>query len=313
MARRVNAIITGATGFIGSALVRNLLESGSRVAVIIREDSPNLWRLGDNNNLTVVNGELSNMKEWPKALSGFRADVFYHLAWDGVGNTSRNETAQAANIEPALATMQIAKMLGCTRWIGTGSQAEYGPLNKPISEKEPTEPSTLYGAAKLSTCLLSQIFGKQIGIGTAWGRIFSTYGPEDNPGWMLVDLIKKILRGQRPMLTMGEQIWDYLYVDDAAEALRYLGNTPNASGIYNIGSGRSQTIRSIVEMVRDMIDPDFPLVFGEIQYRPDQVMHLEASIDKIHKETGWYPKTELETGLRLTIEAIKKAVKKYES
>ncbi|HEY5976165.1 MAG TPA: NAD-dependent epimerase/dehydratase family protein [Geobacteraceae bacterium] len=304
----VNAIVTGATGFLGAALVSRLLASGGRVAVIARQDSPNLKRLPSHPDLLVVHGDFSDVGAWQEPLAGFPAEVFYHLAWNGVGNKYRNDPMQIANIDPSLETLRLARTLGCRRWVGTGSQAEYGPLNRRISENDPPAPSSLYGAAKAATCLLTQVMGKQLGVEPVWARVFSTYGPGDNSGWMLVDVIRQLLNGQRPALTPGEQLWDYLYVDDAAAAMFAMGKAASLSGVYNLGSGQSQSIRSIAEMARDLINPQLPLGFGEIPYRPDQVMHLEADIDKLTRDTGWRPRVSLESGIGNLIEWIKGAV-----
>ena len=111
-----------------------------------------------------------------------------------------------------------------------------------------------------------------------------------------------MLHDQRPSLTLGEQLWDYLYVRDAAEAVYRLGTTPTAEGVFNLGSGQVHTIRHIVERIRDMIDPGLPLGFGEVPYRPDQVMHLQADIAKLTAATGWTPRTSLEDGLAATVQ-----------
>jgi len=303
--RPVNAIVTGATGFLGAALVARLLASGGRVAVIARQDSPNLKRLPNHPDLLIVNGAFNDVGAWQEPLTGFPAEVFYHLAWNGVGNKYRNDPMQISNIDPTLETLRLARKLGCERWVGTGSQAEYGPLNRRISENDPPEPTSLYGAAKAATCLLTQVLGKQLGIEPVWARVFSTYGPGDNSGWMLVDVIKQLLNGQCPALTLGEQLWDYLYVDDAADALFAMGKAANLSGVYNLGSGQSQSICSIAEMTRDLINPELPLGFGEIPYRPEQVMHLEANIDKLTRDTGWRPSVSLVSGISNLIEWIK--------
>jgi nucleoside-diphosphate-sugar epimerase len=111
--------------------------------------------------------------------------------------------------------------------------------------------------------------------------------------------------GERPKLTAGEQLWDYLYVGDAADALAALGFAEKISGIYNVGSGQAYLLRTIMEMVRDMINPAFPLVFGEKPYKAQEVMHLEANIDKITRDTGWYPRISLEEGLRNLIASLR--------
>ncbi len=136
----------------------------------------------------------------------------------------------------------------------------------------------------------------------AWIRIFSLYGPRDNPDYMIPSLVEKLLRGEKPSLTAGEQLWDYLYVQDAAEAIVSVGQTAGAEGVFNLGSGRVETIRQTVEQLRDLIDPSLPLGFAEVPYRPDQVMHLQADISRLHAATGWTPRTTLADGLAQTIQ-----------
>lgn len=307
----LNAVVTGATGFIGSALCHEIVNCGGKVAAIVRKESSNIARLPRHPNLFIIDGSTENVKEWENQIYNLNVDfeVFYHLAWEGVGNTARNSGLQINNINPAIETLYIAKQIGCTKWIGAGSQAEYGPLNKVILEADPTFPTTMYGASKLATAHLSRITGEQIGIKTVWARIFSTYGPGDNSGWMLTDLIRQLIRKEWPRLTKGEQLWDYLFVSDAALAFFALGCSEESNGIYNLGSGQSYTIRYIVETVRDMIEPGFELVFGDIPYRQDQVMHLEANIEKIKRDTNWNPKVNLHTGLEKTIHYIRQLIR----
>lgn len=300
----LNCIVTGATGFIGAALVNKILLMGSKVTAVVRDKSNP--RLPRHPNLTVIEGSLEEISEW-KFMLDYQPDVFYHLAWNGVKNLDRNEQFQIENISASIDTIHLAKKLGCKRWIGTGSQAEYGPLNCCISENSPVNPTTLYGVSKLATGLLSEVTGTNLEIQTVWVRVFSTYGPGDNQGWMLTDLIRQLHSELSPKLTKGEQLWDYLYIDDAVDALVTVGTHPKASGIYNLGSGKCQTIRSIVETVKRLMGSKVLLRFGEIPYRSDQVMHLEADVKKLRQDTGWYPKVDLEDGLSNTINYIIRA------
>jgi UDP-glucose 4-epimerase len=304
----LRVVVTGATGFIGSRLCRELLSSGTTVYAVIRASSPQLVRIPNHPSLHIVEGDLSTVLQWGNELKkvngGF--NVFYHLAWEGVGNKFRNDEIQIHNLNSVLETINLAKDLGCRQWIGTGSQAEYGPLNQVIREDAPTKPSTLYGAVKLAAGNMSAIWGGKLNIPCQWVRIFSTYGPGDSGGWLLTDVISQLLDGIVPKLTLGEQLWDYLHVQDAAEALIALAeSSPVNCETYNLGSGRSQSIRAIVETVRDIIDPEIPLVFGDISYRSDQVMHLEANIDKLTDQTGWKPRIDLQIGLNQTVEYIR--------
>lgn len=293
----MRAAITGGTGFIGSALVRKILDSGGQVAVISRPDSPNLWRLPVHPALTMINGSLEDLATVSGEVQAFGPEVFYHLGWIGVANRYRNDINQTANINITLESVRLASMTGCRRWVGAGSQGEYGPLNRRISEADAPEPTTLYGASKVAAWALANALGRQIGLEMVWARVFSTYGPGDDEGWMLPDVINQLLQGKKPALTLGEQAWDYLFVDDAAEALYQLGSAAQVSGIYNLGSGQSLSIRRIVEHIRDQIDSSLPLGFGMIPYRPDQVMHLEADITRIQQHTGWVPRVSFPEGI----------------
>ena len=110
---------------------------------------------------------------------------------------------------------------------------------------------------------------------------------------MIPYLVDALLSGRTPALTSGEQLWDYLYVDDAAEALRMLVATPAASGFYVLGSGEARPIRAIAELIRDRIDPALPLEFGE---KPD-ARSLLADVSKLVSDTGWAPRTPLAEGI----------------
>lgn len=136
----------------------------------------------------------------------------------------------------------------------------------------------------------------------AWLRLFSSYGPKDNPDWMIPYLIGALQRREKPALTLGEQQWDYLYVGDVAEAIYLTALSGTAEGVFNLGSGRVDALRRIIEYIRDLIEPTLPLGFGAVPYRPDQVMHLQSDITKLQRETGWKPRTNLQDGLKKTVD-----------
>jgi nucleoside-diphosphate-sugar epimerase len=205
------------------------------------------------------------------------------------------------NLSYELALLQLAERVGVKQWIGLGSQAEYGPCNKPIEETAPTRPTTLYGVAKLCAFLLARHMSECLGMRCVWLRLFSAYGPMDDPGWMIPYLALRLLRRERPSLTEAEQYWDYLYVTDVAEALYRVATARDVAGVFNLGSGDAHSLRAVIERVRDMIDIRLPLGFGETPYRPDQIMHLQANIAKITGLTGWSPHVTLDDGLRETI------------
>jgi nucleoside-diphosphate-sugar epimerase len=298
----MHALVTGATGFIGSHLVRLLLQKGNEVSVLIRPNS-DTWRIKDVlSAVEVIHGDLSAIEQAGDMIRAFVPEMVFHLGWYGVGNRYRDDPAQVSqNLYGSLKLLELVAKAGCQRWLGLGSQAEYGRYDRVIAEGLPPQPTTLYGITKLSVCLLSQKLCEVYGIGFTWLRLFSLYGPTDTPQWMIPYTILTLLKKQKPALTLGEQRWDYLYVEDAVEAIWRAAITSSARGIFNLGSGEAHTIKSIVERTRDLIDTNLPLGFGEVPYRPDQIMHLQADISRLQQATGWAPQVSLDEGLRRTV------------
>lgn len=297
---RRRIFVTGATGFIGSFLVRQLVAAEREVAVLLRPSS-DPWRIKDLlNRVVVVEGSMEDVASFAPHLAKFRPEAVAHLAWRGVTNQHRNDVSQTANVPESIVLYTTARDCGCARFVGMGSQAEYGPVSARIDEQVPTRPTTVYGAAKLSTALMLDRLADADGLSFAWLRLFSSYGPKDDPSWLIPYMARLLFAGERPALTAAEQLWDYIYVEDAAAAVLAALDC-DARGFFNLGSGVALPLRSIIELVRDRINSSLSLGFGEVPYRPDQVMHLEANIDALKAASGWEPKVPLEEGMTRTI------------
>lgn len=294
-------LVTGATGFVGSAVTRHLVDQGQDVAILLRSSS-NTALLGNLlSSVTPIYGDMSNLAKVKTEIADFAPSIIGHLAWGGVNGEFRNDSVQVDNLHASLDLYALGRDLGVQRFVGLGSQAEYGALPNKISEDAPTHPTTLYGAAKLSTYFMLDRLSAQDGIDFAWLRLFSSYGPGDNPKCIIPYLILRLLKGEKPSLTAGEQMWDFIHVDDVAAAIAatLLGQ---AKGVFNLGSGTTSPLKDVITRLRDSIDPSLPLGFGEIAYRPDQVMHLEADISALTAATGWKPVISLDDGIRQTVE-----------
>lgn len=297
------AVITGPTGAIGVALCKLLAKNGVQVYAIVRPESQRAKRIAEIPNVEIVECGLDEFGRLHHKMKEYNADAFFHLAWAKTVGAGRNDmTAQIRNIQYTMDAVHAAMVLGCSAFIGAGSQAEYGRVNHALTPDRPCFPENGYGMAKLCAGQMSRVECEGLGIDHIWPRFLSVYGPYDGEKALIPILIRKCLNGEKTALTAGEQMWDYLYAEDAAGALYRLALYGKSGAIYPVGSGKARPLREYLETVRDMIDPSVELGFGEIPYGDKQVMHLEADISALKADTGFEPKVSFEDGIRETIE-----------
>lgn len=278
-----------------------LMEEGCSVALLLRTSSKTLLIKDVVEQSTVILGDMNDLEAVREQIAAHAPEIIVHIAWQGVNGVNRNSSIQLDNVLTTLQLYQIGRDLGIKKFVGLGSQAEYGPQSGRINESTPPHPTTIYGAAKLATYLLLDRLSAVDGIDFAWLRLFSGYGPGDDPRCLIPYLISSLLKREAPNLTRCEQIWDFIYVDDVAAAIVAAAHG-NAKGVFNLGSGIPLPLKEVVERLRDVIDPSIPIKFGDVPYRPDQVMHLEADISALVSATGWRPSISLEDGLRFTVD-----------
>lgn len=296
MGKMKTAVVTGAAGFAGFSLVVNLLKHEYNVYAIVRPNSQHNERLKNTNinriasiksslideKLRVVEVDASDYIQLPEKIHD-KCDVFFHLSWSGKRDDFEE---QQKNIDWCINTVEAAKKLGCSKFICTGSQAEYGVKQGIITEDLFPEPINAYGAAKLAALYLTKRKAEQLGLDWIWARIFSLYGLYEPPGRMLPDLINSLARGEKVYLTDCSQYWDYLEVEDAAEALIALAEKGNSGEIYNVANGAYRPLREYVELMRKF-SKGGQIVYGD---KATPYISLRPSIDKINTHTGWKPK-----------------------
>lgn len=293
------AIVNGATGAVGSALTKHLIDHGVTVYTVIRPSSQRVENIPEG--ARIVRSDMAEMERLPEKING-QVDAFFHLAWAHTIGPGRNDMlAQTDNIRCSIQAVRAAKELGCQVFVGAGSQAEYGRIEGKVTADAPCFPTTGYGMAKLCAGQMTRMECQRLGMRHVWARILSVYGPHDGPLSVIPMMMDKLLKGERPALTKGEQLWDYLYSADAADALWRMALNGQDGAVYPVGSGTVRPLKEYFMILRDAIDPELPLGLGELPYGPGQVMRLQADISALQRDTGFVPSTPFEDGIRETL------------
>ena len=299
-----SAVVNGSLGTIGIALVKQLLARHIRVyAVAWPPEDARLALIPEGARVVLCDmrevGRLTEMIPEP-------VDAFFHLAWMGpIGEGREDMLLQTNNIRCAVEANQTAGALGAQVFVGVGSQAEYGRIEGLVRAELPCFPVSGYGMAKLCAGQMTRSVSRKLGMRHVWARVLSVFGAYDGPLTVISVILSKLLKGEKPSLTGGEQLWDYLYADDAAEALICMAENGKDGKIYPVGSGRSRPLREYFEILRDAVDPALPLGLGELPYPPGQVMHLQADISGLTEDTGFVPRVSFEEAAKTVVKAFR--------
>ena len=291
-------IISGATSSIGIALCEECVTNGIGVVAIIRPESSKCSLIPKSNLIEIVESELSDYDSINS--EGIHADAFFHLAWGSTnGAAARDNTyAQADSIQTTLKAVELAKRCNCKVFVGAGSQAEYGRTNEVLTGDTACNPETAYGMTKLCAGMLSRLMCRQKGIDHVWTRILSAYGPNCSKRTVITYAVDTLLRGEKPILSDGRQVWDFIYISDVARALLACARSGVSDKTYVIGYGKSKLLREFLEEARDILSPGQDMGFGERPYNADAVMHLECDISELTSDTGFVPDVDFKKGIK---------------
>ena len=299
-------IITGATGAIGRALIKICIEAGYKVLAVVHRTSERTAELKTIENCQVLYLNLSEydhaMEEMAKqdiTLDGY--DLFFHLAWMAPFGEGRNNLElQLENVKASLAAVRYAKALGCTTFVGAGSQAEYGRVKGKLSPETPTYPETGYGIAKLCGGQMTRLACEQAGIKHIWTRVLSVYGPYDGAQSLISVAIDDMINNRDTSFTPCDQIWDYIYSEDAARAMLLAAQKGKHGSVYVIGSGEAHLLKEYIQKIEEITNYKKVIGFGKRPYNEKQVMHLQADISAL-TDLGFKPQVSFEEGIKQTI------------
>ncbi|MDO8671769.1 MAG: NAD(P)-dependent oxidoreductase [Dehalococcoidia bacterium] len=292
-------LITGAAGFIGANLVRELLGQGARVHAIVRP-ATKLWRFaGIASELTLHTGDLTDGERLREIVGEVRPEIIFNLAARGIVHSERNrwETVRT-NVLCTANLLEVTSQIDYQRLVHVGSSTEYGANSKPMKESDRLEPLTLFGASKAAASLLCQQVSRTEKRPIVVLRPFSVYGHWEPPTRLIPTAILAVLRNQTIDLTSPRYRRDFIFVEDVTEACILAALSDKAVGqILNIGTGRQWNNEEVVSMVQDVLGQKVEVRVGNFPPRVSDTDNWVSDTRKTRRLLSWEPHHSLHSGI----------------
>lgn len=295
------AIVTGASGFIGSALVQELLSAHVEVYAVVRRDSLKKDVLKPVPGLTIIECNMDEYYTLRERICTPSIDVFYHLAWEGSAGPLRSDVQiQLNNVKYTVDAVKTAKELHCGCFCGAGSimEIEAGCFI-PQNGSRPSKTS-IYSSAKLAAHYMAKSIAADLGIPFIWGMISNAFGVGEISPRFVNTTIRKFMHEFEVDFTEGCQLYDFVYISDMAHAFYLLGLSGIPFSTYYIGSGQPRHLREYIEIMRDCITPNVILRFGSIPYNGVCLPIETFDTSKLLSDTGFRPVISFDEGIRRT-------------
>lgn len=301
-----NVLISGASGFIGSHLIKRLVNEGAHVSALMMPECSPRAITTYLKHLKIITADISDVHSLQAALALENPDIVFHLAacvdvrrdWDCVSLMIKNNLIGTANLLHVLKDRQIDLM------INIGSSEEYGYASVPQSEANRELPVSPYSFSKVAAVYLCQMAARAFNFPVVTARLFPVYGPGQDSGMFIPSAIRKLSERQEFRMSPGEQIREFNYVDDVVEALIRLSSCGDKviGSVINIGNGIPYKIIEVINTIRALIEDNAFISVGALPYRVGEVMESYCDNSLLKNLTGWSPRFSLEKGLELTVQ-----------
>lgn len=302
MFKKKRVLVTGAYGFIGANLVRELLNKRAEVFTISRKDSQK-WRLNDVlaqiNDFDITLTDLSGLKRLGEKI---KPEIIYHLASYG-GHHFQNEEKKIIeiNLTGTLNLLEALFNIPYQMFVNTGSSSEYGYKKKKMKECDLLEPVSFYAATKASATLLGQVYAKYYKKKIVTFRPFTVYGPYDNSNKFVPTVIRSCIKGETVKLTNGASNHDYIYSEDLIRAYLMAPFNKKISGeVINLGTGRQYENEEVISLVEKISGKKIAVVKGAYKKHSWDTSYWVADNRLAYKLMGWKPEYSFKKGLLKT-------------
>lgn len=300
------AVVTGANGFLGSLLVKKLLEND--VEVIAADMA------GCNNNLPdgvrFVEFDMRDFASLKNKVSDTDIDVIYHMAWIGSSGPARSDySLQLNNVKYTCDAVKIAAEMGIKRFVGAGTLAQMDCMAYIGQNGSTPNGVSCYGTAKIAAQYMSKAQANVSKIEHVWCFISNTYGIGNTTMNFVNFASKKMMSGERAAFTSADQNYDFVYITDTINGLYLCGKNGKSNSSYYIGSGKARQLKEYITIIRDTIDKNIPLYLGEVPFNGVSLPIEEYSCDDITADTGYKASVDFEDGIVKTIEWLRENLK----
>ena len=295
------AIVTGSNGFLGCALCKQLSQQGVEIIAIVRDKEEDISEIQFLSGLRIIYCDLSEFIILPDLIPDRDVDVFFHLAWIGSAGLLRsNDDIQIKNIRYTCDTVKACYALRCKRFVFSASLMEYEIHALMDSDKTPGI-NTLYCSAKLAADYFARTLAGSMNIAFLCAMITNIYGPGEISPRLINNSLRKMLAGEHCSFSAGDQIYDFIYITDAAKAFVAIGEKGLSNRVYYIGSLSPHPLKEFLCQMRDQVDPHIEIGLGEIPFNGVQLNYREFDIEALKRDTGFEPSVDFINGIRHTI------------
>lgn len=303
---RERVLVTGASGFIGSHVVRRLLESGADVyAMSPSVSSVYPVRLAEvAADITHIEANITDRAAMDYVATTIEPRYIVHLAaFTHVGKSfHRVDENVQTNIQGTVNLLQ-AFVGRYERFVYTGTSEIYGDIPAPFSEDAHVNPVSPYSVAKYSGELYCRMFHQAYDWPIVCLRPFNTYGPWQTPDRVIPEIILTALRGGELKMTEGRQTREFNFATDIADGFVKALDAPDVEGqVINLGCGEDVAIRDLATTILDLMGNPIEPKFGALEHRPTEIWRMHCDNTRARELLGWAPKVSLEEGLRRTID-----------
>lgn len=258
-------IVSGANGFVGSALVKVLVSKGIEVVALDMDGHD--FNLPNSPLVHFIPFELSKSNELIEKIVERGFDVFYHFAWVGSAGPARADVElQLNNAKWTVECLRVAKELGCTRFVCAGSIMEHETMAAVFKQDNKPGLGYIYGSGKLVAHTMSMSVATDIGIDLIWAKITNAYGVGELSPRFVNSTLRKIINNEPLLFTSGTQNYDFVYIDDVADAFYLIGENGRPFRHYLIGSSTARPLKEFILELKEAVAPDRDFVFGDIPF-----------------------------------------------